>query len=154
MEKLIIDGDGDKPLEFELEHDVVTLGRNAENRISIQNRYLSQFHARFSRVEGKRGREILDLDSYNGTKVNGQRIMREMLRPGDTIQFGLLTARYESSAEVSRNKDAAPATRQHTENRTGKRTQNRLAREQERTDAPRRRCQHRQPKLRSSSTTS
>ena len=47
------------------------------------------------------GVRILDLDSYNGTKVNGQRVVREILKSGDTIEFGLLTARYEKNGVSS-----------------------------------------------------
>ena len=101
MEKLIIEGNEGGPLEFELEGDVVTLGRHEENRITIENRYLSQFHAKFSRVAGKEGREILDLDSYNGTKVNGEDIQLRILRFGDMITLGRSVLLFGSRDEIA-----------------------------------------------------
>jgi hypothetical protein len=99
MEKIIIRNNGGAPIAFPLDGKVVSLGRHDDNTIALNNKYLSQFHARLVRLPDQSGREIFDLDSYNGIKVNGQRIDRATLRDGDTIEFGLLTAIYETGVD-------------------------------------------------------
>ncbi len=102
----------------ELQHDVVTLGRNPDNRIVISSSYISGYHARFNRVKGTDAYEITDLQSHNGTRINGSRIETQRLCHGDMIQLGpALLARFEQTpaavAEVAElraaHHTAAPA---------------------------------------------
>ena len=72
---------------FELNMDLMSIGREATNDIVIQDAELSRNHARLSR----RGVTFLleDLGSTNGTFVNRQRITSpRMLNPGDEVGFG------------------------------------------------------------------
>ncbi len=66
--------------------DEVTIGREAGSAIAIGGRNVSRQHARITR----RGRGFLlsDLNSTNGTWVQGQRISTHMLRLGDTFRIG------------------------------------------------------------------
>jgi chromosome segregation ATPase len=85
----------------ELQHDVVTLGRNPDNRIVISSSYISGYHARFNRVKGTDIYEITDLQSHNGTRINGIRIEKQLLHHGDMIQLGpALLARFEQERPV------------------------------------------------------
>lgn len=63
-----------------------TIGRADSNQISILDKSLSRVHARISR----RGRTIAieDLDSTNGTEVNGTRIRTHELNHGDAVRCG------------------------------------------------------------------
>jgi chromosome segregation ATPase len=77
---------------FKLHGELTTLGRDPDNSIVIDNNYISTFHAeiRFDSAIGKY--EVVDLGSYNGTKVNREKIVRCHLEEGDSIQFGQLSA--------------------------------------------------------------
>lgn len=70
--------------------DKITIGRLSENDIAVGHPAVSRFHARIEREQG-RGYVIRDLDSANGTYVNGDRIApgeRRPLQPGDVVRAG------------------------------------------------------------------
>ncbi len=69
---------------FEVE-GTMTVGRSKECEISLAVTHLSRKHAQLSVTQ--RGLEIQDLDSANGTYVNGQRVERAILKPGDEVRF-------------------------------------------------------------------
>ena len=52
----------------------------------VNHEYVSRYHAEVRRVQG--GYELVDLDSTVGTSVNGKRIDRVILQPGDVISVG------------------------------------------------------------------
>ena len=80
-------------IEFPLNADSVTLGRDPTNAIVIQNSWISSKHARFAR-KSDGSFEVYDLDSQNGIEVNGKRIVRCALRDGDKVAFGQVEARF------------------------------------------------------------
>ncbi len=64
----------------------VTIGRERENQISLNDEQVSRFHAK---IQDADGRLILtDLESTNGTRVNGRPARLRVLQPGDQIQIG------------------------------------------------------------------
>jgi len=66
---------------------VISIGRDAANDIVLDDGKVSRFHVRLTR-EGA-GFTLEDLDSANGTTVNGQRITNLCpLSPGDRITLG------------------------------------------------------------------
>ncbi len=71
---------------IELVSGELTFGRATNNHICINDQSVSSTHARIftyfcvSYVE--------DLNSTNGTYVNGKRIKKHLLKPGDTLQLG------------------------------------------------------------------
>jgi len=72
---------------FELSHSPFSIGRAEGNDVGHLDRSLSRQHARLELTED--GQIILvDLDSKNGTFINGERITRRALRPGGTFRCG------------------------------------------------------------------
>ncbi len=66
-------------------HGIVSLGRSSKCDIHINDEYMSRRHAELS-IKGGILR-IVDLDSSNGTFVNGQKVAEKALKPGDRIAF-------------------------------------------------------------------
>nr|BBH91822.1 hypothetical protein KTA_00210 [Thermogemmatispora argillosa] len=71
---------------FRFHQDVTTIGRTNGNDFIIAGRTVSRRHARLWFDNGHWYLE--DLQSANGTLVNGERIQQTILRDGDVIQFG------------------------------------------------------------------
>jgi hypothetical protein len=75
----------------------VTIGRSKANDIVIADPRVSRQHARIER--GARGSVLIDLESTNGTTLNGARINgRVALRPGNVITLGNTELRFEERA--------------------------------------------------------
>ena len=79
-------------LPFQLNEKVTTLGRHPENAIVIDNKAIASFHAEIHFNSSLEEYEIVDMGSPDGTKVNGEKIMRRHLKNGDTIYFGQVVA--------------------------------------------------------------
>ena len=62
------------------------MGRSSDNDIHLSDSLVSRKHARIELQGGTY--TIVDLDSANGTFVNGQRIRQHALRSGDEIRMG------------------------------------------------------------------
>ncbi|MHB0868361.1 MAG: FHA domain-containing protein [Chloroflexota bacterium] len=68
-------------------YGTTTVGRGPDNAIVLSDGYVSTSHAVIDYRDG--GWWLSDLDSRNGTWVNGERITREVrLHPGDLVAFG------------------------------------------------------------------
>jgi predicted component of type VI protein secretion system len=111
---------------YDLNKDIVTLGRDITNDITINDPEVSRHHMRLTRGAG--GFTVEDLGSTNGTFVNGQRLTgARPLRNGDMIGLGeTVTLAYEGvavsaagytddpmSAATSPNTPAAPAAQRY-----------------------------------------
>lgn len=71
-----------------LEPGTYTLGRGADSDIAVSDINASRMHARLQ-AQPDGSWVITDLDSTNGTKVNGQRVASQRLQEGDRITIGL-----------------------------------------------------------------
>jgi pSer/pThr/pTyr-binding forkhead associated (FHA) protein len=72
---------------FPLEGDQLTIGRDANNGVAINDAEVSRKHSRLTFQGGKYVLE--DLGSTNGTFVNGQRLAGPMvLKAGDVVSLG------------------------------------------------------------------
>ncbi len=72
---------------FDLAKDVVTIGRDVNNDVVINDAEVSRNHGRLTSQSG--GYLIEDLASTNGTFVNGQRLIGpKLLNPGDVLGLG------------------------------------------------------------------
>ncbi len=98
----------DNKVTHELTEEKITIGRAPDNLIQIDDPSVSGRHAQLI-FEGERY-ELKDLDSTNGTRVNGQVVTQVFLRVGDRVRFGKVEARYES--EVTGEAQALPDTAQ------------------------------------------
>ncbi|WP_010583926.1 FHA domain-containing protein [Schlesneria paludicola] len=87
----------------------VSLGREDENSIQLNDDHISRFHAR---VQELSGRVILtDLDSTNGTRVNGHSVQVRILQVGDVIVVGrcvLLLSECQNEAQPVLSDDPDP----------------------------------------------
>ncbi len=81
--------------DMELTADHIAIGRNRANNIHLNHPTVSARHAEIRKVAG--GFEIADLNSTNGTFVNGQRITRQLLKPRDRISLGAVQFIFDGS---------------------------------------------------------
>ena len=87
MYKLIIEDDEGKTTVVPLIRDEITIGRKEGNTIRLTERNVSRRHAKLVKSNGTVF--IEDLTSYNGIKVNGDRIAgRAPVNEGDRVQIG------------------------------------------------------------------
>ena len=86
MPKMIVSIDGVVIKEVQLTKDRTTLGRRPYNDIVIDNLAVSGEHA----VMQMSGSDVTleDLNSTNGTYVNGKAIKKQQLQNGDTVEIG------------------------------------------------------------------
>ncbi len=93
MPKLIIETPDEDPIAHDLVGPV-TLGRSAEADITVLDRKMSREHCGFQSHLGMW--QVQDLDSSNGTRVNGVVCKKRMLENGDRIAVGTTKIRYET----------------------------------------------------------
>jgi pSer/pThr/pTyr-binding forkhead associated (FHA) protein len=85
----------------------LTIGRSPDNAVIIDNPAVSGHHAR---VFSESGAVILeDLNSTNGTFVNGQPTNRRVLRSGDVMMIGKHQLVFEATMEWSAPPPAIPS---------------------------------------------
>ena len=74
---------------FDLDSDIITLGRDPSNSVFLNDMTVSRHHARMDLAEIANGRaSIQDLSSLNGTWVDGAIVSEAGLKGGSTIQIG------------------------------------------------------------------
>lgn len=87
MLKLIIEDDEGRKTVVPFVRDEITIGRQEGNTIRLTERNVSRRHARLMRSNGHV--LIEDLGSYNGIRINGDRITGQVqVQDGDLIQIG------------------------------------------------------------------
>ena len=76
--------------EFPLGNDEITIGRSSDSAIVIRDDYTSTHHARL--ILGVNGWMVEDLDSTNGTTLDGSRVTTQTLVPLNTpVTIGTTT---------------------------------------------------------------
>jgi pSer/pThr/pTyr-binding forkhead associated (FHA) protein len=92
MPKMIVSIDGVVIKEVQLTKDRTTLGRRPYNDIVIDNLAVSGEHA----VLQMSGNEVYleDLNSTNGTYINGKAVKKQLLQNSDTIEIGKYKIKY------------------------------------------------------------
>ena len=96
MPKMIVSIDGVVIKEVQLTKDRTSLGRRPYNDIVIDNLAVSGEHA----VLQMTGNEVHleDLNSTNGTYVNGKAVKKQLLLNSDTIEIGKYKIKYVNEA--------------------------------------------------------
>ena len=96
MPKMIVSIDGVVIKEVQLTKDRTSLGRRPYNDIVIDNLAVSGEHA----VLQMSGNEVYleDLNSTNGTYVNGKAVKKQLLQNSDTVEIGKYKITYFNEA--------------------------------------------------------
>lgn len=92
MAKLILSMDSLVLKEIPLTKERVSIGRKPHNDIQIDNLAISGDHAVITTL--LKDSFIEDLDSTNGTLINGKPIRRHALQPNDVIEMGKYSLKY------------------------------------------------------------
>ena len=92
MGKLVVSLDGVVIKEVQITKDKTTLGRRPYNDIVIDNLAVSGEHAVLQMV----GADVFieDLNSTNGTYINGKAIKKQLLTHNDTVEVGKYKIKY------------------------------------------------------------
>ncbi len=92
MGKLVVSLDGVVIKEVQITKDKTTLGRRPYNDIVIDNLAVSGEHAVLQMV----GADVFieDLNSTNGTYINGKAIKKQLLTHNDTVEIGKYKIKY------------------------------------------------------------
>ncbi|HEY8355428.1 MAG TPA: FHA domain-containing protein [Methylophilaceae bacterium] len=99
MAKLIYSLDGAFLGDFALDKERITIGRRPGNDIQIDNLAISGQHASIT-IIGKDA-FLEDLNSTNGTMVNGKPISKHVLQNGDVIELGKYQLKYVSDTPAA-----------------------------------------------------
>jgi signal transduction histidine kinase len=87
MPSLFVVRGRDQGRHFQLSQPVLRLGREAGSDIQLFDSEASRTHAEV-RVQQDGTWELLDLNSSNGTRVNGDVVSKHLLRSGDRVEIG------------------------------------------------------------------
>jgi hypothetical protein len=79
---------------FDLSGGEITVGRVADNKIQVEHASVSGHHAVLTL--DALDYVIKDLDSTNGTRINGERITQQKLRRNDILRLGNIELLYDS----------------------------------------------------------
>jgi len=108
MSKLVLKHESRVIREVPLTRTMITIGRTPDNDLVIDNLAVSGQHARLFFTD--EGFVVEDLESLNGTFVNGQRIQKWRLRNGDQVMIGKHTLVFQDDgAAVPLHAPAAAA---------------------------------------------
>lgn len=91
---------------FELGDATIRIGRSPENNIVLEDTQSSRNHCEIERVAG--GYKLVDLESKNGTKVNGRFVNQHFLVHLDRIEIGNAVLLFEDSKAVGVSRIVGP----------------------------------------------
>jgi transcriptional regulator with GAF, ATPase, and Fis domain len=92
--------------------DQLSVGRDGANHLCLRDRAVSRRHFTISKTDA--AFQLIDLESHNGTFVNGIPVRRKLLTHGDTIRVGrcelvfLIGDESEDAAEMLQFRDSDP----------------------------------------------
>ena len=106
MAKLVILTQGLNGRAHELNVDRTTVGRVEDNMFQIAEPSVSSHHCEVL----LRGSDVVikDLNSTNGTFINGEQITESVLKPGQTLRLGQIELKLDTGAQNSTS-GSAPA---------------------------------------------
>ena len=102
MAKLVLLSAGMTGRIHELKVDKTTVGRVEDNTFQIAEPSVSSHHCEIM----LRGNDVVvhDLNSTNGTYINGEKVTESVIKPGQVLRLGQIEMRYETESS-----GAAPA---------------------------------------------
>src|SRR3954465_4628715 len=105
MVRLVVLSAGLNGRTHELNVDKTTIGRVEDNTFQIAEPSVSSHHCEVL----LRGNDIVvkDLNSTNGTFINGEKVSESVLKPGQSLRLGQIEMRLET--ETSAGASTAPA---------------------------------------------
>lgn len=83
---------------IELVAEPIQVGRHPDNTIQFNDDGLSRQHCVFERANGRW--QIRDLDSRNGTRLNGEKVSVSPLASGDEVRIGTIEVRFVNPDEA------------------------------------------------------
>ena len=95
----VLDG-ADRGRVYENQPTPLTIGREEGNSIQLNDERISRFHMKIQEDDNKL--VLTDLESTNGTKVNGETVKLWILRHGDVIAIGRTVLLCGSQEEIAR----------------------------------------------------
>lgn len=106
MPKLLLKHEGVILNTYELEKPTTTIGRKSDNDIQLNDAIASSHHAHIiitpnEYLEEQLDAKLEDLNSTNGTQVNGCMVNSVNLRNGDKIQIGSQSFIFENDESAS-----------------------------------------------------
>ncbi|WP_236725368.1 FHA domain-containing protein [Amycolatopsis orientalis] len=105
---LIIDVPGQPPVKHELSYGLVTLGRSRKAALRLTDSRVSRLHCEI-RWDGETA-WLSDLDSANGTFLNGHRVLNAVLTHRDVVRLGDSTVTFISVTQEERWPEADEST--------------------------------------------
>ncbi len=84
-------------MEFPLDKPACVIGRTDDNDIVVNHRSISRHHAKIVQEQGRFA--IVDLQSSNGVRVNGEEYGKVELRRGDVVDLGHVRLRFVEADE-------------------------------------------------------
>ena len=112
MPKLVVLSEGLTGRSHELKVDKTTIGRLEDNTFQIAEQSVSSHHCEVL----LKGNDVVirDLNSTNGTYINGEKITEKVLKPGQILRLGQVEVRLETDGQPAT--PAAPAGKKQMEN--------------------------------------
>src|SRR2546423_13519183 len=94
MARLVLLSEGLTGRTFDLKVEKTTVGRVEDNTFQIPETSISSHHAEIL----LRGSDIVvkDLNSTNGTFINGEKVTEAVLKPGQILRLGMIEMRLET----------------------------------------------------------
>ena len=99
MAKLVVLSAGMTGRTQELKADKTTIGRVEDNTFQIAEPSVSSHHCEVL----LRGKDvvIVDLNSTNGTFINGEKITEQVIKPGQILRLGKIELRLDTDAPAA-----------------------------------------------------
>jgi pSer/pThr/pTyr-binding forkhead associated (FHA) protein len=94
MAKLVVLSEGFTGLSHELKGEKTTVGRLEDNSFQVAEASVSSHHCEIL----QRGSDLVvkDLNSTNGTFINGEQVTEAVLKPGQILRLGQVEIRLEA----------------------------------------------------------
>jgi pSer/pThr/pTyr-binding forkhead associated (FHA) protein len=99
MPKLVVLSEGLTGRSYELKVDKTTVGRLDDNAFQISEQSVSSHHCELL----LKGNDVVvrDLNSTNGTYINGEKISEKVLKPGQILRLGNVETRLETDGAAA-----------------------------------------------------